>query len=266
MTQKDFFRCELLWDWGREVKEKKHEHLLMWLGKLCSSSLLTVTTSLVYCLWAPWRPVVAPRFHSGERFGYIFWQMLPWWLSPACGPLSTPPTPPPPPLHQSWDNYGSQFHTFLRANSQVCRHGRTFSPLLWRRRPPLHLDVALLMPSPVSSLFPHSQSTQGISASLLLKKVIKPGNKMSVYFSFQVIYLSSQPSHTWLEIAIDSISTLQKAFFLSQQPLGGMGGWASSLTMGLSVSPAGRWLTPTAGDCINLEYGTHCVFRLQFEF
>lgn len=80
--------------------------------------------------------------------------------------------------------------------SRVCRPVRPSSSPLRRRRLPLHLDSVPLVPFPPGSLSPHSHSTHGASAGLLLKTGIQPGNKMSVYFSFQVIHLHSPPSHT----------------------------------------------------------------------
>lgn len=88
--------------------------------------------------------------------------------------------------------------------------------------------------------------------------------RLFVYFSCQVIYLSSCPSSTWLERRNKLCkSTPQKAAFLSPNfswEMGIMrGGWASSLIMGLAASPAVGWVTLTA---LNLDYRAHCAFCL----
>lgn len=69
--------------------------------------------------------------------------------------------------------------------------------------------------------FLHSSSTQSTSANLLLEGDTAENKCL---FTFQVIYLSSPPSHTWLERRNKlCASTLQKAVFFSPTALGRWG-------------------------------------------
>lgn len=90
-----------------------------------------------------------------------------------------------------------------------------------------------------------------------------------LFASFQVICSSSPLSHTWLErMNRVCTHTPQEVGFLSPNlpwEMGtAMGGWANSLTRGISESPAEGWPIPISDDSINLEYGTHCIFCPQF--